>query len=534
MWRYLLKPKIFIPLIAVAGIALAIGFGRRSNTPDKSLVAAKRGTVVQEVSVTGSLVPAEAVDLAFERTGKIEKVLVKVGDEVRAGETLVFLSNQDLRAQVLQAEAAWEAEKANLDSLRKGTRPEELLAAETKVENAQANLSAVQAKAAADLDTAYDAALTAAQEGAAVGKAALLTLTDIQYAHFTGPTQEEQRLSQAKTVAVGALLGAADGGYLNNGTLSLLTGGAYGEIQQALGNRTPQQIEQGVAHVLSALLKVSSALNAVPVNFLLTSTEKTNLATEKNSVNSETTTLSAKDQGIPSQKALNASNLSSAQSALRTAEDELNLKRAGSTPEQISAQEARVKAALGSLQSAQAALGKTLLTSPVAGTVAKQEAKLGELVTANTAVLSVVSDGQFAIEANVPETDIVKIELGDRARVVLDAYGSEVGFAAAVVGMDQTATLVEGVPTYKVVIRFADADPRIRSGMTANVEILTETREGVVSIPARLVLERGDKRFVKKLVGDRVEEVEIKTGLLGSDGSLEVTAGLNEGDRVLR
>jgi len=66
----------------IAGTALAFVL-KRSETPAET-VAVDRGTIVEIVSVTGRVKPASSVELAFERSGKVSRVLARVGDRVAA------------------------------------------------------------------------------------------------------------------------------------------------------------------------------------------------------------------------------------------------------------------------------------------------------------------------------------------------------------------------------------------------------------------------------------------------------------------
>ncbi len=93
--------------------------------------------------------------------------------------------------------------------------------------------------------------------------------------------------------------------------------------------------------------------------------------------------------------------------------------------------------------------------------------------------------------------------------------------------------MIEGVPTYKVTLYFNDRDERVRSGMTANLDILTERREGVFRIPSRAVTTKDGKKIVRVPDISGLREVVVETGLRGSDGSIEIVSGLSEGDEVV-
>jgi len=217
---------------------------------------------------------------------------------------------------------------------------------------------------------------------------------------------------------------------------------------------------------------------------------------------------------------------------LRTAESKLALKKAGTVKEQVDAQEAEVESAEASVLNLQAQLAKTVIRSPIAGVVTKQDAKRGEIAGVGIVLTSVISDSKYQIEANVAEADIAKIKIGDAAQVTLDAYGNDVVFTAAVTKIDPAETIVDGVPTYKTTLQFNQDDERIRSGMTANTDIAGAIRENVLMIPGRAISGKGTAKTVNLIEGETTREVKIETGLRGSNGDVEIISGLKEGDRV--
>lgn len=602
----LIKKPIVIFFIIIAAAAAAGGYYYTSREKETSYnyEEAKRGDLVQEVSVTGTVEPAESVDLSFEKSGKVKEIKVKIGDKVQKDQVLIFLENSDLsaqlsqawadvenaranlssaqaslssvQAQLEQAGASLEAEQAELSEMRAGTRPEEIKIAETAVANAQKsladtieNLENTEEKAEADLEEDYDSALTAAQQAVTKGKTAILTLTDIQYAHFTENDTTGIALADAKAKAVESLLGQQNAGRWARSSLSALQGGVYGAVQNGVEDMSYKDIDQALADTVSALKKVKSALEAVPLTSELTSTEQTNISTEKNTINTEISAVSSKQQAISVQKAANESNIASAQSgvneaqnSLDSAEDELALARAGYTAEQIAAQEAAVKQsqanvsskealleqaradvasrrasirqALASVENYQAQIEKTIMRSPIEGIITKKEAKVGEIISANKNMISIISENNFEIEANVAEVDIANLKVGNQATVTLDAYGPDREFSATIVEIDPAETIIEGVPTYRTVLQFDQEDGAIKSGMTANIDILAEKKENVLSVPQRAVLREEGKKIVRVINPDNTyRKVEVQTGLRGSSGYVEIISGLKEGDKVV-
>ena len=544
MKTFILK-KNFLVVFVIVILILGSGyfFLNRGKKPIYNFVTAERTDLKQEVSVTGKVKPAETIDLAFETGGRISRISVQVGSRVFPGSKIMELESSQLFAQLRQVEANLEVEKAQLEELKKGTRTEELevartaaLNAEKSLQDARVNLESTQNKSTADLDNAHNSALVAAQKSATVAKGSLLILTDIQYAHFI----ENNDLVKSKQIAVQTLLGAPDAGRWTSSSINNLSGGAWGDVEKAVSTPNYPNIDVALSAMAGALQKVKDALATVPVTSDLTSTEKTNLSTEKTNLAAEITTISAKQQTILVQRAANESSLLAAQGSLTTAQnvldsarDSLKLKEAGATPEQLLAQAASVKAMEASVENIRVQIGKTAIYSTIAGIVTKKEIEVGESVSPNVPVISLISSAEFEIEAKVPEVDIAKVKINDEARVTLDAYGSDVLFEARVVRIDPAETLVESLPTYKVIFQFLNQDERPRSGMTADLDILTAQKKGVLAIPQRSVITRNGDKIVWILVGDTVKEIKVKTGLRGSNGEIEITEGLSEGDKVI-
>lgn len=237
---------------AIVGALVLVAFGlvysgvSNKKAVQYETVLAQRANLTQEVSVTGNVKAAENVDLGFEVSGKVEKINVEVGDTVKTGDVLIVLNSDDLKAQMLQAQAgvqsaqaqllqfqaALDTQQSKLDELRSGTRPEEIQLAQTAVYNAQkswddakSNLDAVKSKADADMTESLNSAVTELTKAANVGKSALLALTDVQFSHFNNSDQDSIRLGNAKGDAVAALLGTSGAGQWVTNSLAGLTGG---------------------------------------------------------------------------------------------------------------------------------------------------------------------------------------------------------------------------------------------------------------------------------------------------------------------
>ena len=483
-----------------AGVLILAGAGfwyfNRSKEAAYEFFTARRGDIAQKVSVTGRVKASEDVNLSFDKSGRVVWAGVRVGDRVYAGQMLVQLYNADLAAQLKEAEADLKAAEAGLKELRRGARLEDLRVQEAKVADAEQNL----------VDKIQDAFTKA--DDAVRNRADQL---------FSSPRSANPQLN----FSIDPQLDSD----LESGRMALentLTSWASLLLKLLSADDLIPQIsaaKNNLGKVKSFLDKAAEAVNGLKPAGNLTQTIIDSYRSDVSTARSNANT------------AIN--NLSSAEADWVIAQRELILKQAGSSAEEISAQEAKVEKAEANVANIKAQLSKTILTSPLTGIITRQEAKAGEVGAANAILVSLISEAEFEIEVNLPEADIAKVKVGSPALVTLDAYGDDVIFEANVVEIEPAETIVEGVTTYKMTLQFNKKDERVRSGMTANADILGERREGVLIIPQRAVISKNGDKFVRVLEGGEVLDKKIITGLRGSDGNVEVLSGLDEGEQVI-
>jgi len=510
--KFISNHKILTSLaIVVIFIIAGYFYFSRGSGNGLNTIMVERGDIIAEVSATGHVKPSESVDLAFEKGGKISKIYVDVGDKVVSGSILVQLNNIDLYAQLAGAEANLKTEEAKFDELKIGTRPEEIKISQAKVDNAAVAVNEAKSALLGKLQISYTISDDAIHNKAdSFFKVPAIPAPQLNFSVSNSQLQvdiESQRLT---------LEGVLKSWKESLGQLTI------DSDLNDYANKTKNNLNTISSFLDSANLALSG-LSANATNSQTTIDGwKTNVSTARTNINTSITDVLAAEK-----------SLKAAESDLFLAQQQLNLDKAGATKQDISAQEAQVEKAQANVLDYEAQLNKTILRSPINGLITKQDAKVGEIISANVIIVSVISANQFEVEVNMPEADIAKLKIADPAKITLDAYGDSVIFGAKVAKIDPAETIIEGVATYKTTLQFNEEDNRVRSGMTANIDILTDKRENVLVIPQRAVITRAADKFVLVDNGtSNPDERKIQTGLRGSDGNVEVISGLSEGEYI--
>jgi HlyD family secretion protein len=181
-------------------------------------------------------------------------------------------------------------------------------------------------------------------------------------------------------------------------------------------------------------------------------------------------------------------------------------------------------------------LAKAALVSPVNGIITEVNNKSGEIL--GTGVIkeafSRVMSLDMIIESKVPESDIVKVKLGQHAKVTFDALTPEDIFEGEIIEIDPASTNVQGVVYYAIKLKLNNVDIRIKPGMSVNIDVATASKDNVVIAPMRAIKEEGSKKYVDVLLADNTtKKVFVETGLQGDDGMVEVKSGLSGGEKVV-
>jgi len=512
-FKKIISKPIFVYSIAVFIVIISsiIIFSINNKNIATLSAVVKLGTITDTISLTGQVKASEGVDLSFERSGKIANHYVSSGNKVYTGQQLVSLENADLLAQVHQAEANLKIAQAKLDQMNIGAKEEDLSIAESNLSGAKISLSQAQNSLIEKIRDAYAKADDAIRNqtdplflNPKSSTPKLIFSTDFQLKNDleSGRITIETILESWSTSIATIDKNSEFSKYNDDATNNLTSISKFlNEIAYAVNGMTP------TASISQANI----------------STWKLNISGARTSIDIAITSLNTAYQ-----------NYNSSEVALNTAANKLTLTQKGATKEEIAAQEGQLESARASLESANASLEKSIIRAPFSGLIAKDDVIIGATVSAGSPLITIISESRSEVTVNISEADISRIEIGDLAKVTLDAYGNSTEFDAKIVSIDSSERIVDGVAVYQAKLDFIKPDAKIKDGMTANISVSSNTHDNALVIPFRAILQKNNTYTVLVDNGSKTPELRnVEIGIKGNDGLVEIISGLKEGEKIL-
>ncbi|MBN2200946.1 efflux RND transporter periplasmic adaptor subunit [bacterium] len=160
--------------------------------------------------------------------------------------------------------------------------------------------------------------------------------------------------------------------------------------------------------------------------------------------------------------------------------------------------EAQVEQAEAMLKQARDDLSKTAIYSPMDGVVSQVNKKVGEMAMGSgftLDIIMVVADlSKMLAETEIDENDVVSVSFGDSSKISVDAYPDTV-FRGVVKEIANTGTTTgtgtqEEVTNFLVKVAMIEKPETIRPSMSATVDIITEAKDSVITVPIQCVTAR--------------------------------------------
>lgn len=142
------------------------------------------------------------------------------------------------------------------------------------------------------------------------------------------------------------------------------------------------------------------------------------------------------------------------------------------------------------------------------GTVVKKFMEKGEYVGPGSPIFQIVDYSKIKVEAQVPETQVAKIQKGMRAIVKIDALDEEFEGVVDVVVPSSDAV----AKTFGIRVTVDNPDGKIFVGMAARIKAISDLHENVVVVPQEVVVEQMENRFVFVVNNDIARKINVKLG----------------------
>lgn len=484
--------RIVITSVILIVAFLGIGYRvvRSSAADEVKAVTVLRGDISATISASGKVVLLNEVKLNFKTAGKLKNLYVEEGDRVEEGQILAELDDSDLCPQLKQAEASLSTARANWSKLKAGTSDEELALAQVTVDNAAVALEAAKRKLAeVEASTTQDVAVaqTAVDNSQATRNWAL--------------AEREEALKDWQDKVK-----------------------EYEHPVLHIPNYTSGQ----EAEVNTAKDKADTAYNT-----FLTAEEAYKTALE----NYEAASLKAKSAVKAAQDQRDVAN-----GQYQTALAQLNIKKAPVRSQDARVAKNQIRIAQATLEQMENKINDAVLRAPFSGKVVAISVKEGEFVSggggmelrqsgAGSAFIVLADSDHIQLIADVDESDIGKVKIGQPAEIMLDAYPGRVirgKVSEVAVGPSQSA---EGAVVFPVKVDPSQTEALLLKAMAGDVKIVVGGRRDAIIVPASAVVEKNGKRVVFVVEGSTAIIRQVRLGL-SAENYFEVEDGLEAGEKI--
>ena len=483
-------------LAAIGAVAILGGVGYGSwqliggwnDSTEPETIQVTSGTVTRSVALTGVAADNSRTTLAFPSNGTVASIAVNEGDEVTAGQILATLSLQGQDDEVKAAEAALQEAIAAQRELLLGLTEEGRQVLETTVANAQNTLEQ-----------------TRREQDRAVANARRVLMNSTPTAF---PKDPEER-TPAPGIS-GTYECEDSGSYEFTVFRSNAESGFSARVSGLESDTIPISFTQSVPFG-SCGLRVSFTENVlynrtewvVP----LPNTNAPDYTVNRNAYEAALTT--------------RENRIDVAKDQLRLAEQQRDRDVAPSRPEQIDQANARISQAESRLSQARRTLSDTQLVAPADGTITDVDIRIGEVVTGNPIITMARQETAPSIEVRVPEIDITDVEVGQFAAVVFDARSTET-YEGKVSRISPLPTIIDGVAYFIATITLKEPPSFLRSGLNADVDIITDEMNDVATIPIAAVSNLSEDPVVRVQTTDGYKTKPVSILLQGTDGYLAI------------
>src|SRR3972149_7225078 len=287
------------------------------------------------------------------------------------------------------------------------------------------------------------------------------------------------------------------------------------DIQLAQENKKLSELS--VQNTLTALEDANEYLNLVEEEALSTDLLISQASAQSHSAEG------VYNQTLINQSSTYWSNLSSTQSAASQIE---------ATAKNIKQAESQLKLSRINLDLAKLDIDNSITYAPYDGIVLSSAYKEGEYAGPGVPAISIISS-DFIIKAEVNETDVVNLKVGQDVDIKLDAYFED-KLNGKITEISPISTNIGGVVSFELIVKpEIENGPKLLYGLSVSLDITPSGVEDVLYVPIQSVLEEDGKSYVSIPGEDgTINKTEVTTGVFNYD-FIEIKSGISEGDIIL-
>lgn len=459
----------------------------------------ERGTIVSSVTGTGQVSASNRVDVASEVSGDVISVPVKLGDSVKKGQVLARIDSADSARAVQNAELGLENANIAYDKAQKGVKDQ-------STDSSISDLNKAYDDAYTDVaDTMIDVPdIVSGMDSIFYDPSHSPYFGDLQAASYAGQTAIDYKYEAGINFDKGKNDYSAvfkDYKSLNASDRDALV---------ALVQSAYEMIKKLHTAATGAYNTIDYIKQRIP-----TSEMPTQITTDKNTLSSYITKLGNHMDTLSGV----LTNIENAKDSATNAT--LDLKSA----------ELKLAEAQDTLKNSKDDLANHTITAPFDGTVGKVSVEVGDKISTNSTVATLITDQKVA-EVSLNEVDVSNVKVGDKATITFDAIDG-LSITGTVTQVDLLGTVSQGVVSYTVKIAFDVNDDRVKTGMSLSADIETGITQDALRVQTSAVKSQNNQNYIEALdSAGAMVKIPIVTGT-SNDEYTQVLSGLNENDSYI-
>ena len=586
IFKFLFKHKVILVIILLLLIGSAyLGYKSLSKKNDEiqfSTEKVRRGNLTVSISGSGQISALNQIEVKPKVAGDVSVINIKNGQKVEEGEILIQLDRGDITRSLNEARANLENSMIDLQELLEEVDTYTLLQAEnaligaedslTKMRTTQTNnyqdTTEAKQKAEDNLDKAYEDAYNNIAN-------AFLDLPDIiteLYAVLFSYDISDKEVGVNQNTNNSILLNSiADyvyrddfEKYMNRAEEDYeVAKKDYDENFDNYRNTSRYSernvIEELLVQTLETTKKIADNIKS-EINMLdrwveyrtdkgfkiysdvtsyqssltsytgNTNSHLSNLLSAQRSIEDYKESILSAERDLIEMDQNNPLEIAEAERSIQEKEGKIEDLKKGATELEIKSKELSVQQKENSLLSVQQEYNNHSVRASFAGIISGFNLAIGDSITTSTVISNLITTQKIA-EITLNEIEAAQIELDQKAILGFDALDG-LSVDGRVIEIDAIGSVSSGVVSYGIKIGFDLEDEKIKPGMSVNAEIIIDSCQNALLVPAEAIKEMGDKKMVSVLVEGEPQPIMVTTGLT-DEITTEITEGLTDGDEII-